>query len=150
MKTFSLFIVLGLFALSSPVVAQNPGQDILPNKAHETVIDGKWEAKINGQDKPVATLEFKNENGTITGTVTQDGKPTEIKNGALDGTKLKFETRHARKDGDAFMTMSWMGAIVSDGDVQVINLTCAMQTEDGGPGAGDLHAQHMEARKVTK
>ena len=147
MRTFALLIVVGMFAIGLPGVAQNPGQEP-PNKPHQTVIDGKWEAKLAGQDKPVAIFDFKNENGVVTGMVTQDGKPTEIKNGAFDGTKLKFETRHAPVGGGGPMTMSWTGAIISDGETQVIKLTCAMQTEDGGPTVGDLHAQEMEARRV--
>ena len=147
MKTFALLIVLGMFAIGFPAVAQIPGQET-PNKAHETVIDGKWEAKLAAQDKAVAIFDFKNENGIITGTVTQDGKATEIKNGTLDGLKLKFETRHASTGGGVPMTMSWTGTIINDGEAQAINLTCAMQTEDGGPAVGDLQAKQMEARRV--
>ena len=148
MKTFALLIVLGMFAIRLPAVAQNPGQEI-PTIAHETVIDGKWEAKLTAQDKPVAMFDFKNENGVVTGTVTQDGEPTEIINGTLDGAKLKFETRHAGIGGAVPMTMSWTGAISSDSQAQsIINLTCAMQTEDGGPAVGDLQAKQMEARRV--
>ena len=101
------------------------------------------------------TIEMAADNGTtettdgiVTGTVTQDGKATEIKNGTLDGLKLKFETRHAATGGGVPMTMSWTGTIINDGEAQAINLTCAMQTEDGGPAVGDLQAQQMEARRV--
>ena len=148
MKTFALLIVLGMFAIGLPAAAQNPGQET-PNVAHETVIDGKWEAKLTAQDKPVAMFDFKNENGVVTGTVTQDGNPTEIQNGTLDGAKLKFETRHTGTGGVAPMTMSWTGTITNDAQAQaIINLTCAMQTEDGGPAVGDLQARQMEARRV--
>ena len=138
MKTIALLIVLGTFAI---------GQDVR-NTPHQTVIDGKWEARLAADDKPVATFDFKNENGIVTGLMTQDGKPTEIKNGALDGAKLKFETRHDGVGGVTPMTMSWTGTIVTDGEVQTIKLTCAMQTEDGGPAVGDLHSRQMEARRV--
>jgi len=147
MKTFALFVVLGMFAIGLPAVAQNPGKET-PNKTHETVIDGKWEVTLPGQDKPVAMFDFKNESGIVTGVLTQDGKTTEIKNGTLDGAELKFQTSHLATGGGAPMTMSWTGMIVSNGDEKAINLTCAMQTEDGGPAVGDLHAQQMQARRV--
>ena len=144
MKSLARLIVLGMFAIGLPAIAQNPS----PNVAHESVIDGKWEAKLAGQDKPVATFDFKNEKGIVTGVVTQDGKPTDIINGVLDGAELKFETRHAGIGGAKPMTMSWAGAVTSEGDAPLIKLTCAMQTEDGGPAVGDLQTQQLEARKV--
>ena len=149
MKTFCLSLVLITVLVSIPTIGQVPGQET-PNKAHETVIDGKWEAKVAAQDKPVAMFDFKNENGVVTGTVTQDGLATEIKNGTLEGLKLKFETRHTGVGGAKPMTMAWTGTITNEGDVHIINLTAAMQTEDGGPAVGDLQARQMEARRVKQ
>jgi hypothetical protein len=145
MKFWCLLSILFVFAIVLPAVAQTPAQppaQAPANAAHETVIDGRWEAKETaGGTAQVTLFEFKNATGTVSGTVTQDGKPTEIKNGTLDGVKLSFETHQIASGGAEPVTLTWEGTIVSGGDA--IKLTRAT-TDDRARG----RLQELQATRV--
>lgn len=81
-------------------------------------IDGKWvsERKMTGPDGTertiVTTFEFKAEGATLTGTVTQPGRPgseptpTKISDGKIDGNKISFTVVRTTQRGEMKSTYS--------------------------------------------
>src|SRR5262249_4339430 len=114
------------------------------NIAHESMIDGRWEAKLAAEEKPIAVFEFKNTTGVVSGLMIQDGKSTELKNGTLEGANLKFETQISAAGGN-HIKMTWTGTIAENGES--INLTCTPEPVEGQTGEGG-RSQQMEARRV--
>ena len=133
-----LLVALTVIPLSAAAGSQEPA-----NKAHDSAVDGRWEVKANAGEQPVIEFEFKNAAGVVTGVMIREGKSTEIKNGSLDGSNLKFETTQVREGADP-VTTTWNGTINNDGNA--INLVCAPVTQ--GDGGGQSLRMQMQARRV--
>jgi hypothetical protein len=130
MKISKFLVVLCLVVLSVTMVAQNKTEEPKKDKAaHETVIDGRWEAKPNPDKDPIIVFEFKNEAGVVTGMVIQDGKSNEIQNGTLEGTTLKFETTLLPAGGGDPVKMMWTGELAHS--AETITVTCVPEAADG-------------------
>ena len=144
MKIPIALTTLYLLVFSMSTIAQDrrekPG-----NTAHESMIDGRWEAKLVTEEKPIAVFEFKNATGVLSGLMIQDGKSTEITNGSLEGANLKFETTQVSAGGGTPIKMTWTGVIVENGES--INLTCTPETVEGQTNES-ARSQQMEARRV--
>jgi len=138
----SLRTLLCLLVLALPIVGYSAVQQTA-NKPHETVVDGRWEVKLNAEQQPTVLFEFKNAAGVVTGTMNQDGKLTEIKNGSLEGSTLKFQTSQVAPSGGEPTTMTWKGTLLSDGEL--MNLSCAAVTQ--GDKVSE-QSQQMQARRV--
>ena len=137
MKVLITATLLWLLVLASPARAQNVQEN--GKTAHETAVDGRWEAKLKAEQQPTLLFEFKNTDGVVSGTMTQNGKLTELKNGSLKGTILKFQTTQVSPNGGDPMTMTWTGTLIDDGES--MNLTCAATEGDG-------QTLYMQARRV--
>src|SRR5207253_900352 len=110
---------------------------------YESMIDGRWEAKLVTEEKLIAVFEFKNVIGVLNALMIQDGKFTEITNGSLEGANLKFETTQVSAGGGTFIKMIWIGVIVENGES--INLACIFETVEGQTNES-ARSQQMEAR----
>jgi hypothetical protein len=110
MKFRGLSYLLCVLAIVLPTWAQAP--------AHESTVDGRWEAKVATQrGEQVTRFEFKNANGEVTGTVTEGAaQPLEIRNGRLDGFKLTFDTMQSPRGNEDPILMSWNGTIVAEAE----------------------------------
>ncbi len=108
MKLRSLCSLLCVLAIVLPIWAQAP--------AHESTVDGRWEAKVTTQrGEQVTRFEFKNANGEVTGTVTEGAaQPLEIRNGRLNGFQLTFDTMQSARGDDDPILMTWTGTIVAE------------------------------------
>lgn len=143
MKMPMLLTVLCLLVFSAPGMTQNKAQ-APGNPAHDTVIDGRWEARPTPEKEPIAVFEFKCEKGVVSGVAIQNGQSMEIKNGSLEGSNLKFETMQP-SSGDSPMKITWTGAIASNS--QSIVLT---STAEPIKGDSDQHGkpQQFELRRA--
>ena len=108
-------------------------------KAHETVVDGRWEVKL-GAEQPAFLFEFKNTDGVVSGTMSEEGKLTEIKNGTLEASTLKFQTTKPPAAGAEPITMAWTATLSDDGES--LTLTCTPASDNSGL------ARQMKARRV--
>ena|ERR1700722_19428346 len=131
-------VLLSLFLAFAIVLPAMPQET-----AHESAIDGKWEAtQKTTLGEQVTHFEFRNANGEVTGAVIE-GKapPAEIKNGTLAGNKLMFDTMQTMGENVDSVAISWTGTILDNG--QSIRFVRVRANGDGG-GAIEL-----EAKRVT-
>jgi len=128
----SLFCVL---AIVLTALAQVP--------AHESTIDGRWEAKVTTQrGEEITRFEFKNAGGQVSGTVTEGGaQPLVIKNGRLVATKLTFDTMQSPAGGGDPIMITWTGTVVGEGE----SIRLIRTTADGGVGRD---FPELEAKRV--
>jgi len=126
----SLFFI---FAIVRPALTQAP--------AHESTIDGKWEATVTTQGaEQVTKFEFKNGGGEVTGTVTEGkAQPLVINSGRLEGNTLTFGTTQAPRGGGDSIVRIWTGTIIGAGDS--IKLIC--KSVDGGSESRELEAKRV-------
>jgi len=101
MKLKASFLVIGLFALASSVVAQNAA-------------DGKWAGEVQGGRGPQQiTVNLKADGGTLTGSIVGGrGGEVAIKEGTIAGATLKFKSTQQGRGGE--VTMSWSGTLKGD------------------------------------
>jgi hypothetical protein len=101
MKRKPAVLAIGVFALTSVVLAQN-------------AVDGKWAGEVQGGRGPQQiTVTLKADGGTLTGSITGGrGGEVAIKEGTISGSTIKFKSTQMGRGGE--VNISWSGTLKGD------------------------------------
>ncbi len=94
-------------------IALAAGLLMAPALFAEHAVDGKWKASVETpRGTQDVTFDFKEEDGKLTGTVSNPRGESKIEDGKVEGNAISF--KQTMSFGDRSMTLSYSGTL--DGD----------------------------------